>query len=95
MVSGCQGRKNIGDGDGNVELTYYVWGNNTEVNAIQQVIDEFEEVNPTIKVNIERAGDNYFFDLKMYLRMHHSRQEVACQPTVVESVVYVAQHVLE
>lgn len=65
MISGCQGKKNIGDGDGNVELTYYVWGNNTEVNAIQQVIDEFEELNPNIKVNIERAGDNYFFDLKM------------------------------
>lgn len=64
-MNGCQGKKDIGSGDGDVELTYYVWGNNTEVNAIQDVIDEFEAINPNIRINIERAGDNYFFDLKM------------------------------
>ena len=65
LIVGCEGKKNIGDDDGNVELTYYIWGNNTEVNAIQNVIDQFEALYPNITVNIERAGDSYFFDLKM------------------------------
>ncbi len=65
MLSGCKKRKDITGNDGDIELTYYVWGNNTEVNAIQNVIDLFEAENPGIFVNIERAGDNYFLDLKM------------------------------
>jgi multiple sugar transport system substrate-binding protein len=65
LLSGCNRKKDIDGDNGNVELTYYVWGNNTEVAAIQEVIDLFEAENPTIRVNIERAGDNYFLDLKM------------------------------
>lgn len=64
-IFGCNRSKNINTGDGNIELTYYVWGNNQEIQAIQNVINAFELENPNIRVNIERAGDNYFFDLKM------------------------------
>lgn len=58
-------KKNIDNGDGEVTLTYYVWGNNNEVKAIQQIIDDFEKVNPDISIKVERAGDNYFGDLQL------------------------------
>lgn len=66
-LTGCGdgGKKVITDEDGNVVLSYYVWGNNNEVGLIQDIIDAFEEENEGIKVKIERAGDDYYGDLKL------------------------------
>jgi|GEM_PF-1045511 len=64
-LSGCGGSKNIGGNNGKQNLTYYVWGNNNEVAAIQGIIDDFEALNPEISINIERAGSDYFGDLQL------------------------------
>jgi len=57
--------KKLTDDTGNVTLTYYVWGNNNEVQTTQDIIDGFEVLNPNINIEIERAGSDYFGDLQL------------------------------
>lgn len=64
-LTGCKNGKILGGSDGKTILTYYVWGNNNEIKAIQDIIEAFEEENPDITVQLERAGDDYFGDLKL------------------------------
>ncbi len=65
IVTGCTNAKDLNSGDGKVVLSYYVWGNNNEIAAIEDIVNRFEDENPTIDVQLERAGDDYFGDLKL------------------------------
>jgi multiple sugar transport system substrate-binding protein len=64
LLTGCAGKKS----NEPVTISYMVWGAPEELEVWQTIVDEFQAVNPNIKVNVEVSDwDTYWTKLKTLL----------------------------
>lgn len=66
IFTGCIGRQ-ANNNDGVVTITLSGWSNLLEKQLLQQVVKEFEALNPTIKVRYDAIADEYMDVLKTRL----------------------------
>ncbi len=65
IFTGCSGRQ--ANNDGVVTITLSGWSNLLEKQLLQQVVEQFEALNPTIKVRYDAIADEYMDVLKTRL----------------------------
>ena len=58
LLSGCSAKKQE-------EITFSSWGSVTEVQVLRQIITDFEQENPNIKVKFIHIPQNYFQKLHL------------------------------
>ena len=65
IFTGCSGKQ--ANNDGVVTITLSGWSNLLEKQLLQQVVEQFEALNPTIKVRYDAIADEYMDVLKTRL----------------------------
>lgn len=62
LFYGCgnKEKKKLKTDDGTANLVYYIWGNDNEIKTAQTIVKNFMAANPKIKIEIERAGGDYY-----------------------------------
>ena len=53
--------------DDKIHLSFSTWGSKSEITVVKQLIDEFEQKNPDIKIDLIHIPDNYFQKLHLLI----------------------------
>ncbi len=71
IMSGCS-IINKTSNPNEIELSFSSWGTQTEINIIKNIIREYENENPNIKINLIHIPENYYKKLHLLIASHNA-----------------------